>query len=572
MMMNNLIKKSKKVFVTPQSTILSAASLIMVMMLMSRVLGLVRQRVLLSFFSPTELALFFAAFRLPDLVFEVFALGALSSAFIPVFAKEYSADQKKAWDTAARVINVGLVIFVFFSLLFGFSANYLYKYLAPGFSSEEATQIAYLARILFAAQGFFLVSYIMTGVLESLRHFLVPAFAPIFYNLGIIIGTIIFAPSLHLLAPVIGVVIGALIHFLIQFPFAYILGFRFSIKVVPNKSVKKVGTLALPRMLELVVLQFAKTVELYLASLISTASYTFYTLANSLQLLPVGLIGVSLAKAALPTFSSQSEDKEKFRQTFLSTLYQLYFLIAPMATMLIVLRIPIVRILFGTDRFNWESTVQTGLVLSAFAIGVPFQGISILVSRAFYAIHDTKTPVVVSILGTIIFVILGILGVKIMNLPTWSLSLAFSLSMVFQAVIQFVLLSKKLNGGTIFAVKPIIKSSIASIVSGVFMFVFLKFFDRSVWVKQLSFITNIQTLKTLNFESFVLDTRYTFNLIVLTGITALLGLIVYFVVSFMLKSDELNILIKVIKTRSFKLPSKKETETITPTSSDTTQV
>jgi len=570
--MNNLIKKSKKVFVTPQSTILSAASLIMVMMLMSRVLGLVRQRVLLSFFSPTELALFFAAFRLPDLVFEVFALGALSSAFIPVFAKEYSADQKKAWDTAARVINVGLVIFVFFSLLFGFSANYLYKYLAPGFSSEEATQIAYLARILFAAQGFFLVSYIMTGVLESLRHFLVPAFAPIFYNLGIIIGTIIFAPSLHLLAPVIGVVIGALIHFLIQFPFAYILGFRFSIKVVPNKSVKKVGTLALPRMFELVVLQFAKTVELYLASLISTASYTFYTLANSLQLLPVGLIGVSLAKAALPTFSSQSEDKEKFRQTFLSTLYQLYFLIAPMATMLIVLRIPIVRILFGTDRFNWESTVQTGLVLSAFAIGVPFQGISILVSRAFYAIHDTKTPVVVSILGTIIFVILGILGVKIMNLPTWSLSLAFSLSMVFQAVIQFVLLSKKLNGGTIFAVKPIIKSSIASIVSGVFMFVFLKFFDRSVWVKQLSFITNIQTLKTLNFESFVLDTRYTFNLIVLTGITALLGLIVYFVVSFMLKSDELNILIKVIKTRSFKLPSKKETETITPTSSDTTQV
>lgn len=572
MMLNNLIKKSKKVFVAPQSSILSAASLIMIMMLMSRVLGLIRQRVLLSFFSPSELALFFAAFRLPDLVFEVFALGALSSAFIPVFAKEYSKDEKKAWDTASRVVNIGLFIFVFFSIFFGISANYLYQYLAPGFNKEEALQIAYLARILFAAQGFFVVSYIMTGVLESLRRFLVPAFAPIFYNLGIIIGTIIFAPSLHLLGPVLGVVVGALIHFLVQFPFAYILGFRFSTKITPNKSVQKVGNLALPRMLELIVLQFAKTIELYFASLISTASYTFYTLANSLQLLPVGLIGVSLAKAALPTFSSQTEDKEKFRQTFLSTLYQLYFLIAPMATMLIVLRIPIVRILFGTDKFNWEATVQTGLVLSAFAVSVPFQGVSILVSRAFYALHDTKTPVVVSILGTVVFVILGILGVRVLDLPTWSLALAFSLSMVFQASVQFVLISKKLNGGTMFAIIPLIKSSFAAIISGIFMFIFLKFFDRSVWVKQLSFITNIQTLRTLNFESFVLDTRYTLNLIILTCVTAFLGIIIYLAMSVILKSQEVFILFNLIKTRSFKLPSKKETETITPTSSDTTQV
>ena len=548
----------------PQETILSAASVIMVMIVASRVLGLIRQRVLLSFFVPGELSLFFAAFRLPDLVFEVLTLGALSSAFIPVFTKLLKKDEKEAWETASRVVNLGLAMFIVVALAFGLMAHWLYQRVAPGYSLVETNEIANLARILFAAQGFFVVSYIVTGVLESKRRFLMPALAPLFYNLGIIVGTVLFSSRFGLIGPAIGVVIGAAAHFLVQLPLAYRMGFRFSLNFKPDESVKQIGALAAPRILELSVLQISKTVELFLASMISTAAYTYYTLANSVQLIPVGLFGVSLAKAALPTLTREADDLPQFRKIFLKTWYQVVFLVMPLATILIVLRIPVVRLLFGTNIFEWEATVQTGLVLSAFAVGVPFQASVMLLNRAFYALGDTKTPVAISLVGVIITIVGGLLMVLEFSYPTWALSVAFSAGVIFQAVVLFYALSRKLNGGTFFGVLPIIKSVLASICSGGVMFFFLKLFDRSVWVKRLSFVIDINAVSNLNLESFVLDTRYTSNLLILTGITACLGLIIYVFVSVLLKSDELAVFWNVVKSGRFAPLPKKEVEQMAP--------
>jgi len=548
----------------PQETILSAASVIMVMIVASRVLGLIRQRVLLSFFVPGELSLFFAAFRLPDLVFEVLTLGALSSAFIPVFTKLLKKDEKEAWETASRVVNLGLAMFMVVALAFGLMAHWLYQRVAPGYSLVETNEIANLARILFAAQGFFVVSYIVTGVLESKRRFLMPALAPLFYNLGIIVGTVLFSSRFGLIGPAIGVVIGAAAHFLVQLPLAYRMGFRFSLNFKPDESVKQIGALAAPRILELSVLQISKTVELFLASMISTAAYTYYTLANSVQLIPVGLFGVSLAKAALPTLTREADDLPQFRKIFLKTWYQVVFLVMPLATILIVLRIPVVRLLFGTNIFEWEATVQTGLVLSAFAVGVPFQASVMLLNRAFYALGDTKTPVAISLVGVIITIVGGLLMVLEFSYPTWALSVAFSAGVIFQAVVLFYALSRKLNGGTFFGVLPIIKSILASICSGGVMFFFLKLFDRSVWVKRLSFVIDINAVSNLNLESFVLDTRYTSNLLILTGITACLGLIIYVFVSVLLKSDELAVFWNVVKSGRFAPLPKKEVEQMAP--------
>jgi len=562
--MNNILARGKKVLMAPQETILSAASVIMVMIVASRVLGLIRQRVLLSFFVPGELSLFFAAFRLPDLVFEVLTLGALSSAFIPVFTKLLKKDEKEAWETASRVVNLGLAMFMVVALAFGLMAHWLYQRVAPGYSLVETNEIANLARILFAAQGFFVVSYIVTGVLESKRRFLMPALAPLFYNLGIIVGTVLFSSRFGLIGPAIGVVIGAAAHFLVQLPLAYRMGFRFSLNFKPDESVKQIGALAAPRILELSVLQISKTVELFLASMISTAAYTYYTLANSVQLIPVGLFGVSLAKAALPTLTREADDLPQFRKIFLKTWYQVVFLVMPLATILIVLRIPVVRLLFGTNIFEWEATVQTGLVLSAFAVGVPFQASVMLLNRAFYALGDTKTPVAISLVGVIITIVGGLLMVLEFSYPTWALSVAFSAGVIFQAVVLFYALSRKLNGGTFFGVLPIIKSILASICSGGVMFFFLKLFDRSVWVKRLSFVIDINAVSNLNLESFVLDTRYTSNLLILTGITACLGLIIYVFVSVLLKSDELAVFWNVVKSGRFAPLPKKEVEQMAP--------
>lgn len=542
----------------PQNSILGAAAIIMVMVVFSSVLGLVRQRLFLHYFTPTELSLFFASFKLPDLVFQLLAFGIFSSAFIPVFTKLHKRDPKEAFDTASRVINMALVGFIVFAIIFSILAEPIYSLAAPGYSVSEHTLIAALARILLIAQGLFIVSYIMTGMLESLRRFFVSAMAPIFYNIGIIITTILFAPTLHLYAPATGAVVGALLHFLIQFPTVHRLGFRFSFSFMLTPEVKKIGRLAAPRVLELGFLQVSKLAELFFTSIIATAALTYYNLADAVRIMPITLFGVSLAKAALPTLSSVDEDKVQFRKAFLKTLYQISFLVMPVAATLIVLRIPIIRLLFGTDKFDWEATVQTSLTLSVFAISIPAQAAAALLSRAFYARHNTSTPVKVSLLGVGVSLTLSAFFVMVLHLPTWSLALSYTLGMMLQVILMYTILSRELNGGTLFAVVPIAKSLVASLASGSVMFFVIKFFDRAVWIKRLSFLTDLQALRGLDFESFVVDTRYTGNLLILTVVTAVLGGLTYLLVSYLLRSEELRDFFALVRTRAFGLPKKEE--------------
>ncbi len=575
-MVNNIIEKGKKLLSSRQESVLSAATLIMVMIVASRILGLIRQRTLAHFFTPADLSLFFAAFRLPDLVFEVLVFGTFSSAFIPVFTKTLKKGDRVAWSVASSVVNIGLLTFIILAIIIAFWANPLYNIFAPGYSQVERLKITELTKILFAAQGFFVVSYVLTGVLESLRHFLIPALAPLFYNLGIIIGTMLFSRELGLLGPVIGVLIGAVAHFSVQLPLALKLGFRFRAKVELNEDVKKIGKLALPRIIEVSFLQISKLAELFFSSIISTASYAYYTFGNTLQLLPVGLFGTSIAKAALPTLSAQSENREEFTKTFLSSLNQLLFLSVPVATLLIVLRVPIVRLVYGTDIFDWKSTVQTGHVVSAFAIGVVFQAAISLLARGFYAVHDTKTPVKVSIASIILVIILDFIFIKVLFLPVWGLALAFSIGAIVQATVLFYLINKyvlKKPWKVLFI--PLVKIIISSLSSGMVMFFFLKFFDRSVWVKQLSFIGKIDIVKTLTFQKFVLDTRYTFNLLILTVIVSTIGIVVYLMTSFLLRTQEVHVFLNLVRRtflkRSVTPIPRQEQEPVVPTPSDSTE-
>ncbi len=562
--MNNIFYKSKKILFEPQSTVLSGAIVIMGMVILSQILGLIRQRVILSFFDQQDYALFLAAFRLPDLVFEVLALGAFSSAFIPVFGRELKKDEREAWDIATRVVNLGVLIFLPVAILFAIFSNQLYSVIVPGFSPEQITKAAGLARILFAAQGVFVVSYVINGVLESSRRFFVTALAPLVYNIGIILCTVFLSPSIGLWAPAIGVLVGAFGHLLVQLPLAMTLGFRFTRRVKPTAEVKKVGKLAAPRVLELSILQILKTVELSFASLMSVASYGFLSLASSLQAVPINLFGISLAKAALPALTRVSDDPAAYKKILLTTLYQMMFFIIPVSTLLVVLRVPIVRLAYGTNLFDWDATVTTGLVLSGFAIGIPIQAALALISRAYYALHDTRTPVAFAIFDVFLTIGIEVLCVFVFKLPVWSLAVANSISGFVQISLLYYVLSRKLHNGTLFSITPIIKSVVGGVSSGLVMFALLKTFDKSAWVKRLSFINNIDALKNLNFEHFVLDTRYTFNLIVLTGITALIGIIVYLVVLWALQSDELSVFIKLIRSRAFKELEKEEEPITTP--------
>ncbi len=526
---------------------------------------------------PEELSLFFAAFRLPDMIFEVLVFGTFASAFIPVFTKALQKGNSKAWELASSIMNIALIIFVVFSFLVYLFADNIYGVFAPGFGPQEREEIVRLTRILIISQGFFVISYVLTGVLESSRRFLVPALAPVLYNLGIIFGIVFLSEEYGLLAPAIGVVIGALLHLLIQLPLAVKLGFKFSPKIKITPEVIQIGKLALPRVIEISFLQLVRMAELYLSSIISTASYAYLTFGNTVQLLPVGLFGVSIAKAALPTLSRLADDYKEFRRTLFNSFYQIIFLVLPVATMLVVLRIPIVRLIYGTEIFNWESTVQTGKVVSAFAVGVVFVSSSAILSRGFYALNDTKTPVIVSIFTITLNIILSFIFVMVLSLPVWGLALAFSLASVVNGTALFYLINKKTHGpNPITLLKPVAKSTVAALGSGAIMYIILKIFDRSVWVKKLSFLSNIDIAKPLPFEKFVLDTRYTVNLFILTVAVALVGLFVYIGLSVLFKSSEIRIFFnlakRIFKRQKFSPLPKKEQEVVAPTPTDSSGV
>jgi len=558
--------------VKPQDSVLSAATIIMVMIILSRILGLFRLRILAHFFTDSEMSLFFAAFRLPDLIFEVLVFGTFASAFIPVFTKSLKRGNSHAWDIASTVVNIGLLVFAVFALILGFGAEHLYSIFAPGYEVADQQKVAELARVLFAAQGFFVISYVLTGVLESLRRFLVPALAPLFYNLGIILGTVFLARDMHLMAPVIGVVVGAFAHFAIQLPLAMKLGFRFKLKLDINEDVKKIGKLAAPRFIETTFMQLTRMTELFFASLISAPAYTYYTFANTLQLLPVGLFGTAIAKAALPTLARQADDLQEFKKTLLDALYQVTFLVIPVAVSLIVLRIPLVRLVYGAEKFGWEATVQTSLTLSAFALSVVFQSMAAILARGFYALHNTKTPVLVSITAILITIITDYILIGIFGKGVWGLAAAFTLGSIIQATSLFYLMSKRLNSFSFTLFKPFIRSAVAASLSGTLMYFILKFFDKSVWIKRLSFLSTLEITKNLNFEKFVLDTRYTANLVVLTIFVLTAGALLYIILSLIFGSKEVWVFFNLVK-RTFlrrevaPIPSK-ETETVAPTPSD----
>jgi len=547
-MWKNLLKNGSNLLTRQQKNIFSAAVVIMLMIAASRVLGLVRNRVLAHFFTAEDLSAYFAAFRLPETIFEILIFGTLASAFIPTFTSYLSKNkEKEAWYVANLAINITLAFFLFLAIFLLVFSDALYRIVAPGFSPSQVEITANLARVLILAQTFFILSYFLTAVLESFQRFLIPALSPLFYNLGIILTTVFLAEKLGIYAPTVGAVIGAFFHFLIQVPLAFHLGFRpHFIFDFAHPGVKKIGKLAAPRIIELSFLQVSKGAELFLASLVSSGAYTYYTFANSLQLLPVGLFGASIAKAALPSLSYQAiGKKEEFKKTLYSLFRQIIFLTLPLSAFIVVLRIPLVRLAFGAANFTWESTIQTGLALSAFCLGITAQSLVYLLNRAFYALHNTKIPVEISILAMFLEILMGVIFILILKLPVWSLALAFSLSSLVQGFLLILFLNKKIGFVCKELVIFMLKIAFSSLLSGGMMFFFLKSLDRSAWDKKLSFLGKFGLVLPVTFDRLVLDTRYTANLIYLTIIVSLIGVVVYVFMAKLFKIPEIKILAKL---------------------------
>jgi putative peptidoglycan lipid II flippase len=508
------VKQIFSFFSRKQSTIGSAAFVLMSMVLASRVLGLFRDRLLASYFSPDELGVYFAAFRVPNMIFELLVMGALTSAFIPVFTKyktQYGEDQ--AWHMTSSLINVSLVVFALFAFPFFLWTREISQFLAPGFSPIELEQMVMYTRFMMIGQVVpLLIGNFFTGILQSYNLFLIPAIAPVVYNLGIIAGTIILYPMYGLFAPVYGVGIGALLFMLIQIPLLISIGYRYSVVLdVKNPGVREVGKLMAPRTMGLAISQIDTTVDLMLASLLGAKMVTVFNFAQHLQQLPIGLFGATIAQAALPSLSQSSVDdnREQFRLAIISSLHQVFFFVFPSTVLFIVLRVPIVRLVFGASRFDWEATSLTGITLAAFSLSLFAQAAVHVLARGFYALYDTKTPVFVGVISIAINTLLSIYFVKIMGYPVWSLGVSTSVASIVNGVLLYILLDRKLKDiGTRSFYEPVIKMFIASLATGIMLYIPLKLLDQLVF-----------------------DTTRAFPLFLLTGTAGGIGCITYLFLS-----------------------------------------
>ncbi len=560
--MRKFFEEGKSLLASKQTNIISAATIIMVMVMASRILGLVRNRVFVHYFSPDQLGTFLAAFSLPDIIFEILTMGIMASAFIPVFTKYLNGkDKKEAWYVSAITLNILLLFFAIFSIFIFIFARPIYEHITGNFTSDQIDQVVTFTRFFLISQMFFAASYLLTAILETHQRFIISSIAPLFYNLGIILTTVLLAPSIGLYAPVIGVVIGAALHFLIQFPFAIKLGFRpvFSLDF-RDKGVREIGRLALPRLVELTFLQVKRFADLFIAGSFGASGITYFRFGDALTSLPIGLFALSIAKASLPQLSQLAvkERMPEFKTTFANSFKEILFFVVPISIFIAVLRLPIVRLAYGDAQFDWQSTIQTGYVVSAFSLGIFAYSLSLLATRAFYALQDTNTPVTIAIVTIILNASLGLAFLNVLHLPIWGLPLSYAIAGIFQIVALMTILSRRIGGfGGQNLEKSFGKIVIAAGTAGIIMFALLKLLDRSAVDKNLWFLGILGFRLPTTFDKFLLDTHYTINVIILTFGAGIAGLLLYLAICYVLRVEELRIVARAVRLVSearFRLP------------------
>lgn len=524
-----MVKNLFSLLYSRQTSILSAASIIMATMMLSKVLGLIRDRLLAHVFLPEKIDIFWAAFRLPDLIFQIVILGALSIAFIPVFTEHLEDKGKEdAFEMARAVLNASLAIFILITILIYILAPIITKVIAPGFTPDRQLQVVELTRVILFGQIVLVVGSFFIGISQSYQRFIIPSLAPVFYNLGIIVGIVFLSKSFGVMGAAYGVVIGAFLHAAVQLPLIRSMGFsiKFPLKFF-HSGVKEIMQLMSVRTIGLAAEQINETVGVALATLVSIGSVTYLTFAQHLQIVPIGLFGATLAQAALPVLSSERAHGkiEEFKVTILTTLHQILFLTLPAAAILIVIRIPVVRLVFGAYRFNWEATVLTGATLAFLSVGLAAQAISLLLVRGFYALKDTKTPVMVSLIVVVLNIVLSVYAIVVLRLDVWSIGLTNSVSAVVSAILLFWTLHFKVGKFNLqVALTPFFKMFMATAVMGVALYVPIKLLDQVIF-----------------------DTTRTINLLVLTGISSLFALSVYVMLVWFLKVRELETYIELFK-------------------------
>ncbi len=529
-MPKDFLKRGLGLLLKRQNNIISAAFVIMATIILSQALGLVRQRLLVGIFGASNtLGVYLASTKIPDFLFQLIIAGALSSAFIPVFS-EYLGKGKNqdAHKLGSTLLAVGLIIFSVLSLVLFIFANDFSKIIAPGFSVNQINLMADLTRVVIFGEILFILGSFLSAILQSYNHFFIPGIASATFNLGIIIGIITLSPFVGIFSAAYGVILGAFIFVLIQLPFVKKVGFSFK----PTFSLKTNGVMEVlklmwPRTLSIGIFQLGTVITVTLVSFLPNPgrNYVIFDYAQTLAFAPVALFGQAIAQAAFPVLSKERERLEDFKTTFITSLNQMLYLVLPVSALLLVLRIPIVRLIYGAAQFDWDATVLTGKTLAFFSISIFAQALVYLISRGFYALHDTKTPLVVGGLTTGFMILLGALFIFVYHYGIESIAVAYSVASIVDIIILFIFLDRKIGGfRKVSLAVSLTKITLATVFTGFALYIPIKLLDQLVF-----------------------DTTKTINLIFLTGISSFAGLSLYLFLTWLFNVKEASMFILLFK-------------------------
>ena len=446
---------------------------------LSRVLGFVRDIIFANFFGTSMVAqAFVVAFRIPNTLRDLAGEGAMNSAIVPVLSEYKTLRDEKEFAHAARVLfNISFLFLSIATILGIIFSPVIVRIMAPGFMAEpEKFQLTVaLNRVMFPYLILIGLTAYSMGILNSMKHFAAPAFGPSFMNIVLILSMVWLYPTIGIMGLAIGVLVGGLAQLAINMAFMYKYGIRINLKDgLRHGAVKRIGKLLLPRTLGSAVYQiniFVDTILASLSSVVGVGGVAALYYSNRLIQFPLAIFGLAVAQAALPKMSQEfaANDIEALKTTLSFSMRAVFLIMLPASFALAVLGEPIIRVLFQRGEFTAYSTGITQSALFFYSFGIlAFGGIKLLVT-AFYAMHDTVTPVKTAFVAVIINAVLSVILMWPMKLG--GLALATSISATFNLINLYMILKKRIGD---FGTKDILDSFFRVLFASIVMTMTLK--------------------------------------------------------------------------------------------------
>ena len=545
------MEKILKIFTKESGSINQAAFLLGCLTLLSQILALFRDRSFAHFIGPSpSLDAYYAAFRVPDLIFISIASLASITVLIPFIVAKMDGD--KVTDAARKYLNNIFTVFFSFMVLVSLVAFFLMPYLiffiAPGFTPLYQAKVILLSRIMLLSPILMGLSNLFGTVTQLFRKFFIYSLSPIFYNLGIIIGVIFLYPIFGIYGLAIGVVLGALMHFGVQVFASHSCNFtpRFSF-LINFKEIKNTIIVSFPRTLGLAFNNIALIFIIAIASFLKSGSISIFNFSFNLQSVPLNIIGISYAVAAFPTLakSFSSGKKEEFKKHLKEASRAIVFWSLPVIFLFIVLRAQIVRVILGSGSFSWDNTRLVAACLAIFSISVLAQGMITLLSRSYYATGNTKTPLIVNLLCSIFIIILSFILIYI-----------FKNILFFRYFIESMLKVSDIDGTEVLMLP--LAYSIGTILNFILHWVFVKkdFMPNELFISKTffqslgaSFFLGLVSYLSLNVLSPVFGTTTFWGVFLQGFISGILGIFAAIIVLYLLQNEELKDLVKTISTK-----------------------